>query len=331
MEAAGVELIAGLDELAVMGFSEIVSHLEFFRELERRVDELVWSADLVIPIDYPGFNMRVAASAHSAGRPVVYYISPKFWAWRPRRARKLARTTDHVAAIFPFEVELLEEAGACASFVGNPLLDRDDDVEDAAAFHERWALDPDRPILAVLPGSRRQELERHLGAFLEATGRVVEACGDTQVVVGKAPTLHWDAYAGLDVPIVEDTRGLLRHARAGLVKSGTSTLEATLEGTPFVVAYQTSAFSWAIVKRLLRIQHVSLTNLVAEEEVVPEFIQDAMIPEHMADHLIPLMDLDSEARSVQVAGLSKIRGRLGEPGASVRVAELGIQLMRSRA
>jgi lipid-A-disaccharide synthase len=185
--------------------------------------------------------------------------------------------------------------------------------------------------LAVLPGSRHQELERHLQPFLRAAALVAEAVPDVQTVVAKAPTLPASAYAGLGVPVVEDTRALLRHSRASLVKSGTSTLEATLEETPFVVAYRTSAFSWAIVRRVLKIEHVSLTNLVAGEEVVPEFIQEAMIPEHLAERLIPLLDLGSAARQRQVIGLAKIRSLLGSPGASARVAELGLRLMEARS
>jgi lipid-A-disaccharide synthase len=331
MAAEGVELLAELDDLAVMGFGEIVRHLEFFRALERRMREWVLRADLVIPIDYPGFNMRIARAAREAGRPVVYYISPKVWAWRASRAKRLAEDVDHVAVIFPFEVDILEKAGARATFVGNPLLDRPNDVDGFAIFHERWGLDATRPILAVLPGSRHQELERHLQPFLRAAALVAEAVPDVQTVVAKAPTLPASAYAGLGVPVVEDTRALLRHSRASLVKSGTSTLEATLEETPFVVAYRTSAFSWAIVRRVLKIEHVSLTNLVAGEEVVPEFIQEAMIPEHLAERLIPLLDLGSAARQRQVIGLAKIRSLLGSPGASARVAELGLRLMEARS
>ncbi len=330
MSEAGVELMAGLDQLAVMGFAEIVTHLEFFRDLERRVIERIWDVDVVLLVDYPGFNMRVARAAHDAGRPVLYYIAPKVWAWRAGRAKALAETTDRVAAIFPFEVEVLRSAGVNATFVGNPLLDDDRELDDADVFHRRWSLDPDRPLLAVLPGSRQQELDRHMEPFLEAVRLVREARPDVQAALAKAPTLPDDAYDVRELPVVEDTRALLRHARAGLVKSGTSTLEAALEDTPSVVAYRTSALSWAVVERVLRVEHVSLPNLVAAREVVPELIQDAMTPRRMADALLPLLDEDSAERRAQLEGFREVRERLGGPGAAERVAELALGLVDAR-
>ena len=331
MQREGVALLAGLDELAVMGFAEIVGRLEFFRDLERRITSLVWSTDLVIAIDYPGFNMRIARVAHDAGRPVLYYIAPKVWASRPGRAKRLAAVTDRVAVIFPFEVEILEAAGATVDYVGNPLLDRPDDVVDAATFHETWGLDPARPILAILPGSRKQEIERHLGLFLQAVDLVRRSRPDVQPVISRAATLPRALYRDVGCPVVDDTRALLRHARAGLVKSGTSTLEAALEGTPFVVAYRMSPLSWQIVKRVLRVKNVSLANLVAGADIVPELLQDDAVPEGLAEALSPLLDDESPEHRKQVDGLSKIRGLLGTPGASERVAELGIGLLQVRA
>jgi len=331
MEKEGVELLAGLDELAVMGFTEIVGKLEFFRELERRVTEVAFSADLVIAIDYPGFNMRIARAAHDVGRPVVYYIAPKVWASRPGRARRLAESTDRVAVIFPFEVEILEAAGATVDFVGNPLLDRPNDVADAATFHETWGLDESRPILAILPGSRKQEISRHLELFLQAAALVGKSRPDVQPVISRAETLPRSLFEHVDCPVVDDTRALLRHARVGLVKSGTSTLEAALEVTPFVVAYRMAPLSWQIVKRILRVKNVSLPNLVAGADIVPELLQDDAVPERLAELLVPLLDDASPEYQKQLAGLSKIEGLLGTPGASERVAEIGIGLLQARA
>ena len=331
MEREGVQLLAGLEELAVMGFAEIVGRLEFFRDLERRITSIVWSVDLVIAIDYPGFNMRIAQAAHDAGRPVVYYIAPKVWASRPGRAKRLAAVTDQVAVIFPFEVEILEAAGAKVDYVGNPLLDRPDDVVDAATFHETWGLDPTRPILAILPGSREQEIERHLGLFLQAADLVRRSRPDVQPVISRATTLASGLYEHVACPVVDDTRALLRHARAGLVKSGTSTLEAALEVTPFVVAYRMAPLSWQIVKRVLRVKNVSLANLVAGADIVPELLQDDVVPERLAELLVPLLDDASPAYRKQIDGLSKIESLLGTPGASERVAELAIGLLRAPA
>jgi lipid-A-disaccharide synthase len=331
MEREGVELLAGLEDLAVMGFTEIVGRLRFFRALERRITDVARSTDLVIAIDYPGFNMRIARAAHDAGRPVVYYIAPKVWASRPGRAKRLAEATDRVAVIFPFEVEILEAAGATVHYVGNPLLDRPDDVVDAATFHETWGLDESRPILAILPGSRKQEIARHLDLFLQAAALVGQSRGDVQPVISRSESLPRDLYEHLECPVVDDTRALLRHARVALVKSGTSTLEAALEVTPFVVAYRMAPFSWQIVKRLLRVKNVSLPNLVAGVDIVPELLQDDAVPERLAELLIPLLDDTSPEYERQIDGLSKIEGLLGTPGASERVAEIGIELLRARA
>ena len=331
MEREGVELLAGLDDLAVMGFTEIVGRLEFFRALERRVTEVACSTDLVIAIDYPGFNMRIARAAHDAGRPVVYYIAPKVWASRPGRAKELAAATDCVAVIFPFEVEILKAAGATVHFVGNPLLDRPDDVVDAATFHETWGLDASRPILAILPGSRKQEIARHLDIFLQAADLVGQSRSDVQPVISRAETLPQNLFEDAACPVVDDTRALLRHARVGLVKSGTSTLEAALERTPLVVAYRMTPLSWQIVKRILRVKNVSLPNLVAGDDIVPELLQDDAVPERLAELLVPLFDDASPEYERQIAGLSKIEGLLGTPGASERVAEIGIGLLQARA
>ncbi len=330
MEAAGVRTLVGLEQLAIMGFAEVVVKLEFFRELERRIHELLLNADLVLLVDFPGFNMRIARMASAFGRPVLYYIPPKVWASRAGRAERLAKITDHVAVIFPFEVDVLADAGAEVTFVGNPLLDRPDNVSGRIDFHTRFGLDPDRPILAILPGSREQEIKQHLRLFVDVAELVTAQSPNVQPVVSRTEWLPSTLFEGLPVPVVEDTRGLLRHARAGLVKSGTSTLEAALEGTPFVVAYRTSALSWAIAKRMLRVKYVSLVNLMARDAVVPELIQENARPEIIAQHLIPLLDQTSPEYRGQIDELARIVPLLGLPGAADRVANLAVSLLGSK-
>ncbi len=332
MAAEGVELLAGLDQLAVMGFVEVVRHLAFFRSLERRIQALLDSGevDLVLPIDYPGLNLRIAREAHARGLPVLYYISPQVWAWRAGRASRLAEYSDAVAVILPFEARMLEEAGARATFVGHPLLERPDDVPDRASFCARWQLDAARPLLALLPGSRRQEIERHLDLFLAAAARVREAHPDVQPVVARASSVPYARLARNDIRVVEDTRALLRHARAGLVKSGTSTLEAALEGMPFVMAYRTHPLSYEIARRVVRVDHVALANLVAGERVVTELLQGEATPARLASEVLPLLDEGSDARARQIEGFGRIRGALGTPGASARVAEMAVRLLEAR-
>lgn len=333
MAAEGVELLAGLDDLAVMGFVEVLSRLPFFLKLRRRVFDALASerVDLVIPIDYPGFNLRLARHARERGIPVLYYIAPQVWAWHASRAADLARDSDHVAVILPFEVEFLRGAGADARFVGHPLVD----LPPPQISRERWlreaGLEPDRPVLALFPGSRPQEVRRHLALFLDAAAEIRRRRPDVQPVIGASPDLSPHVFAGATVATSGDPRGLLHFATAALVKSGTTTLEASLAQTPFVVAYRMSPLSFQVAKRLVRVPHIALANLVADERLVPEFVQDAASPTALADALLPLLDEESAVRRRMLEGFKRVRERLGGGGAAARVAELAEALLRAES
>lgn len=331
MAAEGVELMAELDDLAVMGFVEVLARLPFFRRLERRVVETLRTGtiDLVIPVDYPGFNLRITERAHDLGIPVLYYIAPQVWAWKAGRTARLARAADRIAVILPFEQELFADAGGRASFVGHPLLDRPDEVDDRETFCRRWGLDPEGPILALLPGSRAQEIRRHLGPFLGAAELLRAKRPDLQVAVARASAVQLPEPLPGGAPAVDDSRGLLRHARAGIVKSGTGTLEAALETLPFVVAYRTHPLTFGLARRLVRVDHVALANLVAGDRVVPELLQGDVRPESLAAAVAPLLD-DTPQRARLEEGLSGIREALGTPGAASRVAKLASEILEER-
>jgi lipid-A-disaccharide synthase len=332
MEAEGVRLMAGLSELAVMGFAEVVRHLPFFIGLRRRVFAALEAegVDLVIPIDYPGFNLRLARRAHGRRLPVLYYIAPQVWAWHRSRVRDLARDADRVAVVLPFEEAFLRERGVKATFVGHPLLDAPPPPLPRDGWAQAHGLDPARPILALFPGSRAQEVSRHLALFRAAAEKVVAARPEVQPVFGAPPALDAAAYAGAGWPTIPSGGGLLRYATAALAKSGTTTLEAALAGTPLVVAYRMNRLSYALARRVVKVPHIALANLIAEARVAPEFVQDAATPEALASALLPLLDTGSPERRRMLEGWGRVQARMGGPGASARTAEMAAELLDAR-
>ncbi len=330
MGEAGVELLEHADNLAVMGFVEVLRHLPRHWALLRRLGARIRGGKvaLVVLIDYPGFNMKVAKIAADAGVPVLYYITPQVWAWGAGRLDKLARWVTRAAVILPFEQQLLADHGIDATFVGHPLLDRAAALPDKAAARQTLGLAADAPVLALFPGSREQEILRHLDDFVRVANELKRRDPRLQVVVSVAPTIHLDP-ARCPFPMVHSASfTVLRAADAAMCKSGTTTLEAAVAGCPLVVAYRTSGITYALARRLVRIPHIGLVNVVAGREVAPEFVQDALRPAAVADALEPLLRPGSAERDTMLSGLADVRGALGSPGAAGRVAEMVETLAR---
>jgi lipid-A-disaccharide synthase len=328
MRAAGVDMLE--EHEGVVGFVEVLKHIpSHWRLLNRLKARLATgTVGLVVCIDYPGFNMRVAAVAAALKIPVLYYITPQVWAWRAGRLKNMAKIFTKAAVILPFEEQLLRGAGIDATFVGHPLLDRALALPDRAAARAKLGLPIDGEILALFPGSREQEIKRHLDEFL-AVGRALQAKRPgLKVVLSVAPTI------GLrddEVPVQlirSASFDVLRAADVALCKSGTTTLEAAVAGTPCAIVYRTSPISYAIAKRLVKIEHIGLLNIVAGRTVAPEFVQDDFQTGPVAAALEPLFDHASPERRRMIDGLADVRAKLGQPGASMRVAEMAAGMLR---
>jgi lipid-A-disaccharide synthase len=323
MVAAGVDVAERTDASAVMGFVEVLRtvphHYGLLKAFRRRLES--GTVKCLVTIDYPGFNLRLASAAKAAKVPLIYYITPQVWAWGADRLPKMARLITKAAVILPFEEPLLRSHGIDATFVGHPLLDRAVTMPDRAAARASLGVALESPVLALFPGSRQQEIDRHLDAFVR-TARLLEArVPGLEVLVATAP--------GIVIPrercpyrqVTESSLAVLRAADAGVCKSGTTTLEAAVAGCPLIVAYRTSRWTHAIARRVVRLPRIGLVNVVAGREVAREFVQDAVVPASMADAVAPLL-VDSDERRRMLRDLDEVRLRLGTPGAAGRVAEM---------
>jgi lipid-A-disaccharide synthase len=334
MAAAGVRLLAGLEDLAVMGLIEVARRLRWFARLRRSI-VAGWRRDppdAILFVDYPGLNLRLARDAHALKLRALYYITPTVWAWNERRVETL-RLLDELLVILPFEEAFFAARGIEARFVGHPLGREARLRRDRSAFMRELGLDPAGDLLALLPGSRAQELNALARTFLEA-GRRVGARSGVQLAFGMA-TVELAArlrrLIGDEVPIaVGATSDLLASAGAAIVKAGTITVEAALLGTPMVVAYRMNPLTFWFARRLVRTEHVAMVNILRGRRVVPELLQGQVDPEAMAAAVLPLLDREGAARRGMIAEFDALRAELlsrdapAEVAAAVRGAAAGV-------
>lgn len=325
MAAAGGALVKHYRELAFMGFLEVVKNLPaILRNFRLCKDDVSqYAPDALVLIDYPGFNLRIARWAARRGIRVFYYISPQLWAWHAGRVKIVQASVERMFCILPFETEFYARYGYEVSYVGHPLLDVLAQWAPDSGFRSRNGLPADAPLVALLPGSRKQEISRMLGAMLEAIPLLPE---NFHFVIAGAPAIDPSFYEAIlqdrkeRVSIVyRQTYALLQEATAAAVTSGTATLETALFGAPQVVCYRGGALSYQIARRLVRVPFISLVNLIAGKEVVRELIQDALTPEALAEALQPLLSPTPQRRQM-LDEYATLREMLGGPGASQRTA-----------
>jgi lipid-A-disaccharide synthase len=324
---AGARIIHPLDGLGAMGFVEPLlkfpAHWKLYRRLKRAFRASAY--DLLITIDYPGFHLRVAEAARAAGVPVLHYIAPQLWAWHPERAARWSRAVDRLAVILPFEPEFFEAHGIESSYVGHPLVDQET-PPDRAAARASLGIPGSARVLALFPGSRRSEISRLWEPYRGAAKALLRAeRADVVLIAGTA----WGNYPEADGMIVvrDQPSNVLAAADAVLAKSGTTTLEAAIADVPMVVAYRMHPITYRLARRLVTVSWVSLVNLIAGREVVPEVVQHAVSTEDLVRRVGPLLDPGSAETVAQRAGFREVRERLGGPGASSRVARLATELI----
>jgi lipid-A-disaccharide synthase len=329
MAAAGVRIIQDSSEVAVVGIFEVLAHLPAIRRAKNRLEERLRreKPDLFVPIDFPDFNLRLAAGAHAAGVAVVYFVSPQIWAWRKGRIRQIREIVRRMLVLFPFETTLYEEAGVPVTFVGHPVADRPREVPPRETLCRQAGLDPGGRIVALLPGSRRGEVRRLLPVLLE-TARIMSARrAGLQWLIPQAPGLAPEA---LDAARKErscgeirvhagDFPGILGICDAGAVAAGTASLEAAVVGMPMVVVHRIHPVSYMLARSLVGVERVALPNLIAGRDLVPELLQRDCTPPRIAEELGRYLDDPERARSAR-EGLAEVRGRLGGAGVFERVA-----------
>jgi lipid-A-disaccharide synthase len=321
MRAEGVEILVDASEMNVVGFLEVVKRYRFFRRVFERVVQLARDRRpaFAILVDYPGFNLRLARRLHELGVPVVYYIAPQVWAWKEGRVEGLRRYVDDLIVAFPFEVPYFARHGIGAHYFGHPLVDQ------LALFREQGSgvalREPNRRTIAYLPGSRPEELRRHMPVISEVIGAMGP---DYRHLIPLAPTLDrkmLDAFSGgARFEVIDSAHAALSVADAALVKSGTSTVEAALLGVPFAVLYKTSYLSYQIARRAIKVPYIAMVNLLAGRRIVREFVQEEVKAEELTGELRRLLD-DPAYRAEVMGAITRVAEELGEPGAAARAAE----------
>ena len=336
MKAKGVDVRCDLTGLAVTGFTEVLRHLKDFRSAFNLARGLIDSEkpDAIVLIDYPGFNLNLARTIHSKKIPLIYYISPQVWAWGENRIEKIKSWVDEMVVIFKFEEELYRLKEVKATFVGHPLLDLAKPTLAKEEMFERLSLKDNSLILSLLPGSRKNEVKSNLPIMAKAALCLKDSLKDLQVILVKSPNLPEGLFEdilkrhNLEAPLVEGlVYDCLNISDFAFVASGTATLEAAIFTLPMAIIYKVSFLTYLALRHLVRTPHIGLVNVVADEKLVPEFLQYNARPKEIAEFAYEVLRDRQKSAEIKTR-LSKVKERLGSPGASFRCAEIILRYIR---
>ncbi|KAF0220707.1 MAG: lipid-A-disaccharide [Geobacteraceae bacterium] len=337
MREAGVETLVDASEMAVVGLVEVVAHFDVIFHAYTTLKRIIRNdpPDLLILIDYPDFNLRLAKLAKSAGIKVLYYISPQVWAWRVGRVKKIGRVVDRMAVVFPFEVPFYEGKGVSVTFVGHPLVDTVRPTMTRAEALAGFGLDPAVKTVGLFPGSRKSEIRNLLTTILDAAGLLKERFRDLQFILPLASSLKMSDIvpyieaSGLHVKVVEgEPYDVMQVCDAIITVSGTVTLEIALMQAPMVIIYRVSPLTYAVGKRLVKVEHAGLCNIVAGERVVKELIQHDAEPGKIAEEIARILN-DADYAAAMKKKLGMVKERLGHGGCSEKVAQLALEMLKA--
>jgi len=335
LRATGTHIVFDIAELSVMGITEVVRHFGKIYRVFTTLKGLLKNdrPDLVILVDYPDFNLRLAKVAHKYGVPVLYYISPQIWAWRTSRIKQIGRVVKKMLVVFPFERSLYEEAGIDVTFTGHPLLDIVKPTKSKEGNTKHFGLDPHKRTIGLLPGSRLSEVKKLLPPMVEAAQQLTEHFTDLQFILPIAPGLQrieiekLIAGSKTEITVVDNSiYDVIDIAHLVVVASGTATLETALLATPMVITYKMSPISYLIGKRLVKVPYIGMANILAGKKVVPELIQDEANAHNITAEVTHLLQDNHYYQSV-CEDLTSIKKELGEPGASKRAARIAVTML----
>ncbi|MBE76383.1 MAG: lipid-A-disaccharide synthase [Candidatus Marinimicrobia bacterium] len=325
MAESGVKIIHHINDLSIMGFVEVIKHfprlLRIMKETLSAIKNI--NPDRIILVDYPGFNLRLAKKIKNLNMdiPVTYFILPQLWAWKENRLKIMEKTIDQSVSIFPFESEWFKSKGLNTFYAGHPFIEREYNTDNKTNFFNKHNFSQNRPVLILLPGSRQQEIDYHWPIFLSTVSTLNKKLPGLQTIVIKSSNIKL-APVPEHIKVEPSSKSVIQYGTAAISSSGTATLECALAALPTVVCYKMSYFNWILFNFFGKVKYISIVNLIANKKIIPELIQNKMIPKNIMKKIYPYLDIKSNKRKTTLKNFNNLRKTLGSPGVFDRIAKI---------